>query len=62
MSFAASLKKIFTPSELVFYEQYEQLRMDDDRVYLTNLIEAISSDSLLHRGIYGSPIQQNIPL
>ena len=47
MSFVASLKKIFTPSELVFYEQYEQLRMDDDRVYLTNLIEAISSDSLL---------------
>ena len=33
-------------SEMCIRDRYEQLRMDDDRVYLTNLIEAISSDSL----------------
>ena len=45
-SFRSSLKNIFTPNELSLYESFERLRMDDDRQYLANLVEAISSDSL----------------
>ena len=45
-SFMSSLRNIFTPNELSLYESFERLRMDDDRQYLANLVEAISTDSI----------------
>ena len=45
-SFRSSLKNIFSPNELSLYESFERLRMDDDRQYLANLVEAITSDSI----------------
>ena len=46
LSFMSSLNSIFSRSELDFYKSYQHLKMKDDRAYLINLVEAISSDSL----------------